>query len=75
MIPIPSGVQVRLAVGRTDMRKGMNTLALQVQALHRDPHGGDLYVRPSGWTVSGCRVDRLLGVLILELYRAEVTES
>ena len=45
MIPVPSGVQVWLAVGRTDMRKGMNTLALQVQeALGRDPHAGDLYV-------------------------------
>ena len=28
MIPIPSGVRVWLAVGRTDMRKGMNGLAL-----------------------------------------------
>src|SRR5881227_3825828 len=36
---------VWLAVGRTDMRKGMNGLALQVQqALGRDPHAGDLYV-------------------------------
>jgi transposase len=36
---------VWLAVGRTDMRKGMNTLALQVQeSLGRDPHAGDLYV-------------------------------
>src|ERR1700722_11759160 len=34
-----------LAVGRTDMRRGMNGLALQVQeALRRDPHAGDLYV-------------------------------
>ena len=31
MIPVPSGVQVWLAVGHTDMRRGMNTLALQVQ--------------------------------------------
>jgi len=30
MIPVPSGVRVWLAVGRTDMRKGMNGLALQV---------------------------------------------
>jgi len=38
-------MRVWLAVGRTDMRKGMNGLALQVsQALGRDPHGGDLYV-------------------------------
>ena len=45
MIPVPSGVRVWLCVGRTDMRRGMNSLALQVQeALGRDPHGGDLYV-------------------------------
>ena len=45
MIPVPSDVRVWLAVGRTDMRKGMNGLALQVQeALGRDPHAGDLYV-------------------------------
>jgi transposase len=45
MIPVPSGVRVWLAVGRTDMRKGMNGLALPVQeALGRDPHAGDLYV-------------------------------
>jgi transposase len=45
MIPVPSGVRVWLAVGRTDMRKGMNGLALQVQqGLGRDPHAGDLYV-------------------------------
>src|SRR3954452_7376289 len=45
MIPVPSGVRVWLAVGRTDMRKGMNGLSLQVQqALGRDPHAGDLYV-------------------------------
>ena len=45
MIPVPSGVRVWLAVGRTDMRRGMNGLALQIQeALRRDPHAGDLYV-------------------------------
>ena len=45
MIPVPSGVRVWLSVGRTDMRRGMNGLALQVQeALGRDPHTGDLYV-------------------------------
>ena len=31
-------------------------------------------VRTSGWTVSGRRFDRLLGVLILELYRAQIPE-
>ena len=45
MIPVPSGARVWLAVGRTDMRRGMNGLALQVQqALNRDPHAGDLFV-------------------------------
>ena len=45
MISVPSGVRVWLAVGRTDMRRGMNGLALQVQeALRRDPHAGDLFV-------------------------------
>ena len=45
MIPVPGNVRVWLAVGRTDMRRGMNGLALQVQeALGRDPHGGDLFV-------------------------------
>ena len=45
MIAAPSGVRVWLASGVTDMRRGMNGLALQVQeALGRDPHAGDLYV-------------------------------
>jgi len=45
MIPVPTGVRVWVAVGRTDMRRGMNGLALQVQeALGRDPCAGDLYV-------------------------------
>jgi transposase len=45
MIPVPSGVRVWLATGATDMRRGMNGLAILVQeALNRDPHVGDLYV-------------------------------
>ena len=45
MIPVPSGVRVWLATGATDMRRGMNSLALQVQqVLERNPHEGDLYV-------------------------------
>ena len=45
MIPVPAGVRIWLAVGHTDMRRGMNGLALQVQqGLHRDPHAGDLFV-------------------------------
>jgi transposase len=44
MIPIPSGMRVWIATGHTDMRRGMNGLALQVQqALQRDPHAGDLF--------------------------------
>lgn len=45
MIPVPSDVRVWLAVGRTDMRRGMNGLSLQVQeTLGRDPFAGDLFV-------------------------------
>ncbi len=45
MIPVPSGVRVWLATGHTDMRKGMNGLALLVQeTLRRDPHAGHLFV-------------------------------
>ena len=65
MIAFPSSVRVWLAVGRTDMRRGMQGLALQVQeAMGRDPHAGDLYVfrgargdliRSFGTTASACR--------------------
>ncbi len=45
MIAVPSGMRVWLATGPTDMRRGMNGLAPQVQqALRRDPHAGDLFV-------------------------------
>ena len=45
MIPVPTGVRVWIATGRTDMRRGMNGLALQIQqGLERDPHAGDLFV-------------------------------
>src|SRR5260370_22829092 len=45
MIGLPRGVRVWIAAGHTDMRRGMQGLARQVQeALHRDPHAGDLYV-------------------------------
>ena len=42
MIPFPGGARVWLATGRTDMRKGMNGLALQVQQVlerERAEHG------------------------------------
>lgn len=45
MIALPTSVRVWLATGTTDMRRGMNSLALQVQeTLHRDRHAGDFYV-------------------------------
>jgi transposase len=45
LIPIPSGVRVWIATGHTDMRRGMQGLALTVQeGLKRDPHAGDLYI-------------------------------
>ena len=45
MIPLRSDVRVWIATGRTDMRRGMNGLSLQVQqGLKRDPHAGDLFV-------------------------------
>lgn len=44
MLP-PSGVRVWPATGATDMHRGMNGLALQVQqALQGDPQAGDPYV-------------------------------
>ena len=45
MIPVPSGTQVWLATGHTDMRKGFDGLALLVQeTLKRNPHNGHLFV-------------------------------
>jgi transposase len=45
MIAPPSNARVWLATGATDMRRGMNSLALLIQqVLQRDPHAGDVYV-------------------------------
>ncbi len=45
MIPTPSGVQVWLASGHTDVRKGFDGLAVLVQeVLKRNPHSGHLFV-------------------------------
>ena len=44
MITLPSGAQVWLACGRTDMRKGMDGLAmLAQQVLEEDPFSGALF--------------------------------
>jgi transposase len=45
MIGVASGVRVWIAAGHTDMRKGMQGLALLVQeGLGRDPFAGDVFV-------------------------------
>ena len=45
MIGIPAGARVWIATGHTDMRKGMQGLALQVQeGLKRKPFEGDVFV-------------------------------
>jgi transposase len=45
MLAVPAGVRVWLASGPIDMRRGMNSLALQVQqVLKLNPNGGDLFV-------------------------------
>ena len=45
MIGLPAGVRVFLACGATDMRKGMDGLAVQVQEiLRQDPFSGHVFV-------------------------------
>ena len=42
---IPAGARVWIALGHTDMRRGMQSLAAQVQQhFTKDPFGGDLWV-------------------------------
>ena len=44
MIPLSSSVQVWLATGHTDMRKGFDGLAMLVQStLERDPFSGHVF--------------------------------
>ena len=44
MLVVPAGVKVHLALGYTDMRKGMDGLAMLVQeTLKKDPFSGDLF--------------------------------
>src|SRR5258707_6712270 len=45
MIVAPAGVKVHLALGHTDMRKGLNGLATLIQEhLKKDPVSGHLFV-------------------------------
>jgi transposase len=44
MIAFPAGVKIWIAGGVTDMRCGMNSLALKVhQGLGRGSHGGEIF--------------------------------
>jgi len=45
MIAVPSGTQVWIAAGTTDMRRGFNGLAAQVQTtLQQNPFSGHIFV-------------------------------
>ena len=45
MIPFPGGARVWIALGQTDVRRGMDALVRQAQhGLQRDPHCGALYL-------------------------------
>lgn len=45
MIAVPAGVKVHLALGHTDMRKGLDGLATLIQEhLQKDPFSGHLFV-------------------------------
>jgi len=45
MMILPAGLRVHLALGRTDMRKGLDGLAMLVQeVLEKDPFSGHLFV-------------------------------
>ena len=45
MIGLPDGVRIHLAAGRTDLRKGIDGLAAQIQTvLREDPFSGHLFI-------------------------------
>jgi transposase len=45
VISVPAGVRIYLAMGATDMRKGMDGLAMLAQeVLKQDPHSGHLFI-------------------------------
>ncbi len=63
MMIVPAGVKVHLALGYTDMRKGMDGLAMLVQeTLKKDPFSGHLFAfrgkrrssRSCSGTATGC---------------------
>ena len=45
MTPLPPGTNIWLALGKTDMRRGMASLALQIQeTVKLNPHSGHVFV-------------------------------
>jgi len=45
LIAVPAGVRIHLALGATDMRKGLDSLSLLVQEkLRQDPFSGHLFI-------------------------------
>ena len=77
MIPVPGGARVWIATGKTDMRKGMSSLAMQIQqGFGRNPHAGDLYVfrgrsgdllKICGTMASECRSMQTAGARLVHL--------
>ena len=59
MIPVPSGVRVWIAAGYTDMRCGMNSLALRIQqalqcgATIKERHSVNQDETAPGWADEG----------------------
>ena len=53
MIGLPDGVRVYLAAGRTDLRRGIDGLAAQIQTVLREnPFSGHLFIfrgRAADW--------------------------
>jgi transposase len=64
MMIVPAGVKVHLALGYTDMRKGMDGLAMLVQdTLRKDAFSGHLFAKILFWDGNGLclsikRIDR-----------------
>ena len=53
MTLLPSGVKIHVALGVTDMRKGLDGLAMLVQGtLKHDPFSGHLFVSRFFWPVT-----------------------
>ena len=54
MIPVPTGTQIWVACGATDMRRGFDGLAVMVQeVIKKDPYSGHLFA------FRGKRADRI----------------